>query len=173
MFEKPHNKLLKVGKVLILILIIYILMRSFVFSTAVVVGDSMFPTIKNNQKIITNTLIYSFNEPSRGEVIVIDRDEKVYIKRIIGLPGETISIINQQLYIDGIPYQQTFITDAQSFRTHDVNPIKIPDGYYYVIGDNRRNSRDSRNSLGFVSKKNIIGRAEFIIQPLVDWAVIE
>ncbi|HHU20710.1 MAG TPA: signal peptidase I [Bacilli bacterium] len=154
------------------ITIVIILTSFFIFSIAQVVGHSMAPTVEHNQWIITNQLSYSFNEPRRGDVILIDHDGNHYIKRIIGLPNETIEMINQQLYIDGIPYSQRFITDRSSFWTHDIPKTTIPNHSYYVLGDNRIASNDSRYSLGFIEISDIVGRAEFIIYPLSDWKVI-
>ncbi|WP_067839872.1 signal peptidase I [Amphibacillus sediminis] len=169
----PSRKILKLIICSITALLLILIVKSLILSTAnVVVGDSMAPTIRDDQWIITNRLIYKFDQPQRGDVVVIELEEKTYIKRIIGLPNESIEIIDQQLYIDGIPYTQSFITDASSFKTHDVPLTKIPDHHYYVIGDNRRVSRDSRNSLGFINEANIIGRAEFIIYPISDWQAI-
>lgn len=152
--------------------IVIILACFYIFSLAQVIGHSMAPTIKHEQWIITNQLSYSFNEPRRGDIVLIDKHGEHYVKRIIGLPNETIQITNQQLYIDGLPYAQRFITDRSSFWTHDVPETKIPSQSYYVLGDNRILSNDSRYSLGFIKTTDIIGRAEFIIYPLSDWKVI-
>lgn len=154
------------------ITVLIILICFFIFSFAQVVGHSMMPTIKHEQWIVTNKLSYSFNEPRRGDIVLIDLNGSQYVKRIIGLPQETIEIKDQQLYIDGIPYAQRFITDSSTFWTHDIPKTKIPDQAYYVLGDNRINSNDSRYSLGFINVSDIIGRAEFIIYPLADWQVI-
>lgn len=173
MLQQINRKYIRIGKVFFIVAILYILLSSFVFSTAVVVGDSMFPTIKNDQKIIMNKSSYAFHEPSRGDIVVINLDGKIYIKRIIGLSNETLTIYNQQLYIDNIAYQQTFITDISSFRTHDVETTHIPPGYYYVIGDNRHVSKDSRNSLGFIAEDDIVGQAIFIYKPFSAWKIIK
>lgn len=154
------------------LLFIGLFVHLFIFRTAVVQGVSMSPTIKNEQVIIYNRLSYLFDRPHRGDVVVIDLDGETFIKRIIGLPDETLSYIDQQLYIDEIPYRQTFISDQRSYWTHNINSTYIPEGYFYVMGDNRRNSRDSRNSLGLIAKEDIIGRAELIIYPFNEWQVI-
>ena len=154
------------------ITVLIILSCFFIFSLAQVVGHSMMPTIKDEQWIVTNQLSYFFIEPRRGDVVLIEQNGAQYVKRVIGLPEETIEIKNQQLYIDGTPYAQRFITDSSSFWTHDIPEIKIPDQAYYVLGDNRINSNDSRYSLGFIKASDIVGRAEFIIYPFTDWQVI-
>ncbi|MBU5595282.1 signal peptidase I [Amphibacillus sp. MSJ-3] len=172
MKENVRTHLTKIRKLILTIFFIILFFRLFIFSFAQVIGESMAPTIQNGQWIITNHLSYSLNEPERGDIVTIDYNGEIYIKRIIGLPNETIEITDQQLYIDGIPYTQVFITDRSSFWTHDIPETKIPDQSYYVLGDNRRISKDSRNTLGFIEKSNIIGRAEFVIYPFSDWHVI-
>ncbi|WP_440895160.1 signal peptidase I [Amphibacillus sp. Q70] len=169
---KVSTHLTKIGKIILIIFLIILFIRLFIFSFAQIIGESMAPTIQNEQWIITNHLAYSLNEPERGDIVTIDYNGERYIKRIIGLPNETIEITDQQLYIDGIPYEQVFITDRNSFWTHDIPKTEIPNHSYYVLGDNRRISKDSRNALGFIAKSNIIGRAEFIIYPFSDWQVI-
>lgn len=125
----------------------------------------MAPTISENQVVLYNRLSYYFSDVSRGDVIIIERDDGVYIKRVVGLPNETLSFFEQQLIVDGFSYQQNFITDSPSFWTHDVDETVIPEDHYYVVGDNRRQSRDSRNSFGYVHSNNIIGRVELVIFP--------
>ncbi|SEN65638.1 signal peptidase I [Amphibacillus marinus] len=164
--------LIKSGKYFIICFILFLFFNYFIFTISNVTGDSMAPTILDNQWIITNRASYLFNQPKRGDIVVIELADKTYIKRVIGLPNETLNITDQQLIINDIPYSQTFLTDDRSFWTHDVPNTLIPDGHYYVIGDHRRLSRDSRNSLGFINQADIIGRAEFIVYPFSDWQVI-
>lgn len=171
--NKPH---LSAKKIVFLtgltFLFIGVFIHFFIFRTAIVDGHSMTPTVNHNETIIYNRLSYLFDSPKRGDVVVIMRDDQTYIKRIIGLPNETLSYKDQQLYIDDIAYRQTFITNKSSFWTHDISPIYIPDNHYYVMGDNRPNSRDSRNSLGFILRDEVIGRAEIVIYPFDHWQVI-
>ena len=170
---KPHfTKKQRIVLSVLTFFFIGLFIHLFIFRTAIVDGHSMAPTINDQQTIIYNRLSYLFDSPHRGDVVVIKRDDETYIKRIIGLPTETLSYENQQLYIDEIPYRQTFITNERSYWTHNIKPTYIPDHYYYVMGDNRQNSRDSRNSLGLISKDNIIGRAEIIVYPFDEWQVI-
>ncbi|PXW92652.1 signal peptidase I [Streptohalobacillus salinus] len=172
MTEKKNKKVLSFFVLFITLVITMLFVRQYIFKTAIVDGKSMMPTVNDEQTILYNRLSYLFSEPTRGDVVVIEKENRTYIKRIIGLPQETIEVIDQQLYINQVPYQQAFITDAQSFWTHDIVETMIPKSYYYVMGDNRRNSRDTRNSLGFIHRDEIIGRAELIIYPISSWQVI-
>ena len=169
---KLKNRLL-VANFFIFGFIILIVIIIYFFPLAQIIGSSMAPTIQNEQWVLTNRLAYVFNEPKRGEIVTINHDGEFYIKRIIGLPNEEIAINDQQLFIDGIPYSQRFITNAYHFWTHDIEAVTIPNHSYYVLGDNRRFSNDSRNELGFIDYENIIGRAEFIIFPFSNWQIIQ
>ncbi|SFB35298.1 signal peptidase I [Lentibacillus halodurans] len=158
--------------ILIAILIAFVL-RSFVFVTSVVDGESMEPTLENGETVLFNKLTYLFNEPERGDIVIINRPQKNYVKRVIALPGETVAVKNQTLYIDGEPYDQSFITDNELNNTGQFGPIQIPENSYFVMGDNRKLSKDSRNGLGFISEENITGKSEFIIFPFNEWSMIK
>ncbi|WP_117169862.1 signal peptidase I [Paraliobacillus sediminis] len=160
-------------KFVLLALILVILLTSFIFSTSVIEGDSMQPTLQNGEQIVYNKIAYLVNEPQRGDIVIIDYPLKNYIKRIIGLPNETIEIREQQLYINNLLYQQSFLTEAKSFTTDDFGPITIPDKSYFVMGDNRQISKDSRNGLGFIRSEEIIGNLEFVINPNFKWKLVE
>lgn len=158
--------------IITLVVLSIVIINIYLFPFAQIVGDSMSPTIEDEQWLITNRLPYLFNEPKRGDIVTINYKGELYIKRIIGLPNESLEIIDQQLYINGVPYAQRFITNNRTFWTHDIANVNIPSDSYYVLGDNRLFSRDSRNELGFINKSDIIGRAEFIIYPVSNWEVI-
>lgn len=157
-------------KILFLLIIIFGILRSFVFATSQISGNSMDPTLKNGQYIYINKLAYAFDNPKRGDIIIINRPDKRYIKRIIGLPNETIEIKDDQLYINKEPYTQPFLTNQ---RIPNVSSIVIPENSYYVLGDNRKYSKDSSNGLGFVKQENIIGRTDFVIYPFSEWKSIK
>lgn len=175
MKTKPQSYFKRIGYILFTATIISAIFLFYGFSLSQVVGMSMSPTVEHGQWIVTNHYAYQFDQPKRGDIVTIDYKGGTYIKRIIGLPNETIEIRNQQLYIDGMPYSQNFITNTVSFWTNDIKEIDIPDDSYYVLGDNRRISRDSREglySLGFIDQGHITGRAELIVYPFSDWQII-
>ncbi|MDC3416554.1 signal peptidase I [Aquibacillus salsiterrae] len=158
-------------KIILLGLFIALLLRTFVFSTSLVQGESMYPTLQNGDRLLFNKLIYLTEEPSRGDIVIIKRPLKNYVKRVIALPNETIEVKDHVLRIDGIPYNQNFLTKSQQMHSANFRPIKVPPNSYFVMGDNRPISRDSRNGLGFVFKDEIIGKSELIIFPFSEWSV--
>lgn len=161
-------------KITLVALILVFLLHSFVFATSLVEGQSMNPTIEDGERLIYNKLAYLINEPSHGDIIIIKRPLKNYVKRVIGLPNETITILNQQLYINGMAYKQAFLNDSdENFFTPDFGPITVPENSYFVMGDNRQASKDSRNGLGFITRDEIIGRSEVIIYPYSEWALLD
>jgi len=153
---------------LILTLVTYFLIRTFVFETYRVVGQSMMPTLEEDQRLIVSKLSYRLHEPQRGDIIVFydpfDGDRNL-IKRIIGLPGELLEIKQGQVYIDGQPLAEPYIPHAGSYS----HPSTIiPEGQYFVMGDNRTNSSDSR-SWGTLDSAEVVGKAAFTYWPLKLW----
>ncbi|MCT2534341.1 signal peptidase I [Aquibacillus koreensis] len=140
-------------------------LHTFFFPTSQVQGESMAPTIKDGERVIFNKLAYIIDEPKRGDIVMIDRPIKKYVKRIIGVPGDRVQIKEQKLYINGEIYQQLFIQKNKREETTDYGPIVVPQDSYFVMGDNRMVSKDSRTGLGFIKMDEIVGRSEYIIHP--------
>src|SRR5690625_1722743 len=122
----------------------------------------MAPTLDNGERIIFNKFSYLVGEPNRGDIVIIQRPHKNYVKRVIALPGETIEIINHDLYINKVKYDQTFITEEAQKHTGNFGPIEMPEKSYFIMGDNRSISKDSQNSLGIIESKNINVYSELI-----------
>jgi signal peptidase I len=136
--------------------------RKVVIFKVVVPTGSMEKTIMKKDKVITYRLAYKFHKPQRGDIIVFPfpDDEKVdFIKRIIGLPGETIEGKDGYVYIDGKKMKEPYVT---SLLDNDFGPYKVPKNSYFMMGDNRDISEDSRYwDNKFVKKSKIIGKALF------------
>jgi signal peptidase I len=132
----------------------------------------MIPTLDIGDRLVVEKVSYHFNPPTTGDIIVFEPPEilqlqgytkdQAFIKRIIGLPGQTIDIKNGVVYIDDRPLEEDYITELPDYLWQ--GPVKIPEDQYFVMGDNRNNSNDS-HIWGFLPKENIIGRAVFRFWP--------
>lgn len=150
------------------IVICLILFIKYVASFQQVVGPSMEPNYKSGDLMFLNKISYRFSTPKLFDVVVIANDDTKYmIKRIIGLPGDNIEYKDNQLYINGKIQKENFEKNGntENFSLQDFNYEEIPNGYYFVLGDNRENSLDSRK-YGLISKKDIIGKVQFRIWPI-------
>ena len=157
------NQLLKLLKELlpyIIIIIAVIIIRTFIFTPVVVNGPSMMDTLHNGDVMILDKIGMKLGGIKRFDIVVIQTGKTKIIKRVIGLSGETISYKNNKLYINGKEVSDNHSNEI----TYDFEEVKIPDGEYYVLGDNRTDSVDSR-ILGTISKNEILGHATFIIYP--------
>ena len=150
----------------IVIIIVVVLIRSFVVTPVIVVGDSMKPTLNEGQILILNKLDYRFNEIERYDIVVIKVGKSEIIKRVIGLPGETIEYRNNILYIDGHEETSEYNFDTEDFTLKSIcNCETIPKDKYFVLGDNRAVSSDSR-IIGLIDKKDIQGTTQISIWPI-------
>lgn len=151
-------------------IIIALIIRSFLFNSTRVMGDSMLPTLEENDRLITNKIEYIISEPERGEVVVLqapDDENKDYIKRVIGIGGDTVEIIDGVVYLNGEVLEEDYIAEGSYTNTYDDYRWDIPKGYYFLMGDNRefRASKDSR-SLGLIPEDLIKGRASVRYFPI-------
>lgn len=170
---KKKNEWLEWGKSILLALLIAYFLHTFIFATSIVEGESMAPTLEDGERVLFNKIVYLVDKPERGDIVIIQRQNKNYVKRVIGLPGETIEINGSNLYIDGEKYTQPFLSEEVLMNTGRLGSIDIPEGRYFVMGDNRGISKDSRNGLGFIQGENIIGKSEFVIYPFDEWTRTE
>jgi len=151
---------------LILAGLLIVFFRSFVFQNYIVEGNSMLDTLLPNERLIVSRLSYIIGEPQRGDIIVFQypRDpNRDFVKRIIGMPGETISIQNNHIFIDGQPLPPEPYVHYPEMAS--LPPTTLGDNEYFVMGDNRPGSSDSR-SWGPLAKRFIIGKAWLVYFPL-------
>jgi len=180
---------------ILLALVIAVLVKSFLIQAFYIPSPSMEPTLVKGDRVFVNKFVYDFGDVHRGDVIVfsdpegstVDRgivggllhwlgegigvaqpENEDFIKRVIGLPGETLEIHDHTVYIDGKALAEPYLTDAARRANGDFGPIQVPQGKLFVMGDNRGNSLDSRFGLGFVPIDKVIGRAFVIIWPPSD-----
>lgn len=138
----------------------------FVGMRTSVIGDSMEPALYNGQEILINRFLYKLSSPKRGDVVVFlpngNQNTHYYVKRIIALPGETVQIMNGKVYIDGELLEEDESYDKIIDAGIAENEMTLENDEYFVLGDNRNSSEDSRSgNIGAIEKKNIIGKAWF------------
>lgn len=142
----------------IVIIIVVILIRTFIVTPVKVDGSSMYPTLNNNQVLLLKKYDKNYK---RFDIVVLDYDKDKLIKRIIAFPGEEIKYENNKLYINGKYIKEEFLKGSD---TSDFSTIKVPKDCYFVMGDNRNVSKDSR-IIGPINKKNINGTIGISIFP--------
>lgn len=163
--------------ILVVLLGTYLLI-TFVGQRTSVSGSSMEPTLSNNDQLILDKISYRFSKPQRFDIIVFPfqyAEKTFYVKRIIGLPGETVQIdLQGNIYINGQILNEDYGKETINFAGLAVEPITLGDDEYFVMGDNRNNSSDSRDpSVGNIRRSNIIGKAWVRIWPLNKFGVLK
>ena len=178
--KKEKNELFEWIKVIAITALFVVAIRMFIFTPIDVKGASMMPTYEDGDRIIVNKIGKSLHDFDRFDVIVFDGLESEYfIKRIIGLPGDHIEYKDDVLYINGQEFDEPYLDEYKSalndpgdltpdFTLEDlVGVSEIPNDYYFVMGDNRRKSSDSRDPrIGLVSKEHILGSTSIRFYPL-------
>jgi signal peptidase I len=164
----------EIGITILIAIAIFVLLR-FTIQGYRVQYSCMLPNIEDGEWIMVNKANYFFSEPKRGEVIIFEHEGSrfPYIKRIIGLPDETIKVKDGKVYIgngtNSIPLEEEYIMEPPRYT---MSPETIPEGEYFVLGDNRNNSNDSHNGWT-VPRDNIIGKAWFVYWPPSKWGVVK
>ncbi len=166
------KKLIKELIPYVVILVVVVLFRTFIATPVIVRGDSMLPNLKDKEMLILSKISYRLSSIKRFDVVVldeskIDSDDKLIIKRVIGLPGDYIEYKDDVLYINGKEVKENYDRDVtEDFKLESICACsKIPEGKYLVLGDNRGISKDSRY-IGLIDKKYIKGKAVFRLFPL-------
>lgn len=153
-----------------LALIIFIVMQTTIQSS-IVDGSSMQPGLENGQRLIVLKTAYTFGEPQRGDIIIIHppvAPHKQWVKRLIGMPGDTVEVKDGTVFINGIPLDEPYIKDEPEYR---FGPYTVPEGNYFVMGDDRNNSTDSHYGWT-VTRDNIVGEVWLRIWPLSEWGIV-
>jgi len=181
---------------LLVAFVLALLLRSFLVQAFFIPSESMVPTLEIGDRVLVNRLAYRIGEPDRGEIVVFSDEagaqrnnanplagglrslaaglglappsEQDYIKRVIGLPGETIEITDGVVYVDGEPLDEAPTDEGGYLSTRDGSFMpaqRIPDDEYFVMGDNRPRSSDSRSLLGTIRRDQMIGRAFVLVWP--------
>lgn len=163
------NKFWKEAKDYILIIIAVLIIRTFIVTPAIVDGASMDYTLEDGQLVFINKFVYNVKDVERFDIVVLNNEEDNdrIIKRIIGLPNEKIEYNNNQLYVNGKLVEQNYEVE----QTEDFTVV-TKENEYFVLGDNRDVSKDSR-MLGNFNKKDIVGRVNFRILPFKKFGSIQ
>lgn len=149
---------------------------TFVGQRTEVSGSSMETTLSDKDQLIVDKMTYRFRDPKRYDIVVFPyqyQDNTYYIKRIIGLPGETVQILSGMVYIDGMRLDEHYGDEIMENPGIAEEPLTLGEDEYFVLGDNRNNSSDSRASdVGLIHRKDLIGRAWIRVWPLSQIGVI-
>lgn len=161
---------------IVIALVVAIVLKTFVFANVVVPTGSMLNTIQENDRLIASKITYTFNDPERFDIAIFkypDDESQYYVKRIIGLPGETVQIVNGVVYVTDendvtTQLRDDFVTVAKP--TGNFGPYVVPEDSYFVLGDNRNNSEDSRywRTTNYVSDDQLVGKVIFRYYPSIE-----
>lgn len=169
-------------KYILVLSLVFFIVHRFFFAPVMVDGDSMEPTLTDSDYLLLN----KFSDIERFDIVVFpppDEEDTQYIKRVIGLPGDTVEYREDVLYLNGEPTEQYFLPEnlpeeESYYSSGNFNLLtllgeeEVPEGHYFLLGDNRLNSRDSR-SFGFISDEEILGKVSLRYWPLEDFGTIE
>lgn len=157
---------------IVIALVIAFLLRNFVITFVRVDGESMLPTLVNNERLIVIRLGYT---PKQGDVVILDppNGRGPYVKRVIGMPGQTVTINNGSVYIDGELQEEDYVNNP-TFPMSGQSEFVVPEGSVFVLGDNREHSHDSRSEdVGFIKKEKVLGKVVCRVWPLNKFGSIE
>ena len=159
-------------RVLLIALVVALVVRVFIAEPRFIPSNSMDPTLHIGDRLIVDKISYRWDSPSRGDIVVFVPPPQLteygygkgqaFIKRIIGEPGHTVQVTHGQVFLDGSPLAESYTLEPPNY---DMLPVAIPEGYLFVMGDNRNDSNDS-HVWGVLPQENIIGRAWFRFWPL-------
>ncbi|QOR68540.1 signal peptidase I [Cytobacillus suaedae] len=175
---RKKNELWEWVKALAIAVILAATIRYFLFAPIVVDGLSMMPTLHNEDRMIVNKIGYKIGDPKRFDIVVFHAtEEKDYIKRVIGLPGDRVEYKDDTLYINGQAYEEPYLEQYKSEVVDGplTDPFvleEVPEGHIFVMGDNRRQSKDSRH-IGPVPIEEVLGKTNMIYWPLSDIGIVK
>ncbi len=148
-----------------LAIIIAVVIKTFIFNTTFVLGFSMYPTLHEKDRLFTNKIGYYFSDPKAGDIIVLqapDDPKKDYIKRVVGIEGDTVEIKDGKVYINGEVLEEKYLVEGAYTYNGHISKWEVPQNYVFVLGDNRnRNASKDSRILGCIPIESIKGKAFF------------
>lgn len=177
-FASVGQFLLSFLETIVVALVISIVLYLFIMTPHEVIGSSMYPTYKDGEYLMANKIVYKLSEPKRGDVIIFKYSEtQDFIKRVIGLPGDQVMLKDGYIYINGNKLDESGYLDSSVYTNggeylHEGETITVPEGQYFVCGDNRQHSSDSR-TFGPIEKANIKGKAWIVYFPFSNFRLAE
>ncbi len=170
--KEVKNETIEWIKSIITAVVIAILIKTFIFNTTYVLGNSMFPTLHEKDRLFANKVSLYFSGPARGDIVVLEAPDEVkkdYIKRVIGIEGDIVEIKDGQVYLNGEVLEEAYLDDDAYTHIYDESYWEIPKDSLFVLGDNRNPgaSKDSR-VFGYVSASTIKGVTGFRYFPIND-----
>lgn len=173
--KSPGREILEFCLPIVIALIAAMLLKTFVFANAVVPTGSMLNTIQEGDRVIASRIEYKIDDPERFDIAIFkypDNESVYYVKRVIGLPGETVEIVNGVTYItdtngDTFQLQEDYITNC--VPQGNFGPYTVPEDSYFMMGDNRNESKDSRywTTTNYVHKSKMVGKVKFRYYPSI------
>ncbi|MEH7463656.1 signal peptidase I [Bacillus thuringiensis] len=155
--------------IILVVFIVIFTVRTFIFMPFKVDGESMEPTLQNKDRLFVNKVIINFSPIKHGDIVVIKKteDQMHLVKRVIGLAGDVVKITEGKLYINGVEQKEAYLNQdvLEQYKQLNYAEQKIPVNKVFVMGDNRLNSKDSRNGLGYIDESDIVGKTEFVYYP--------
>lgn len=171
--KTPKQELIEWIVTLAAAIVIALVVREFIFEPVRVDGHSMETTLTDGEVMFVSKMEYMFGgEPERFDVVIChypERGDTNFVKRVVGLPGDTVAINDGYLYVNGEKYEEEYLTYRPDYS---MDPYTVPEGNYFVLGDNRSNSNDS-HLIGPITRDMIVGHVRHVILPIDNWRAIE
>jgi signal peptidase I len=172
--DNPMKEVKEWAQAIITAVVLALLIRAFLFEIILVDGSSMLPTLNDADRVFVNKIGYIIGKPEHGDVIIFKTPEDPhtnYVKRLIGLPGDKVRVVDGVVYVNDEPLTEPYILEPPY---SDYAEVTVPEGRFFALGDNRNGSKDSRDShVGFVPLKNLLGKAVFRVWPFNNLTPIE
>lgn len=170
--KSPLRELLEWVVTIVMALAIALVVRTYLFEPVRVDGRSMLETLQDGEIMLVTKPEYIAGDPERFDVVICHypgRGNTNFVKRVVGLPGDTVEIKDGYLYVNGEKYEEEYLTYRPNYT---MAAVTVPEGEYFVLGDNRSNSNDS-HIIGCITRDMIVGHVRCVVWPISEWRTIE